>query len=147
MDTDSSIESPIPYDIIQLMEDNNYVYSVRAESGEPDYVVTQLRNFTRQFRSDYAHLNPLLPKWVAENEGVLETYYNNFEIINIEAYIANPVVQAYTKAVNDSYNIYTRRWGDSPLRTLVIRMAFPSDRIKVLCSFDYYHQAMFESKC
>jgi hypothetical protein len=55
--------------------------------------------------------------------------YTNMEILSI-AYFTSAPVQAFLRAVDASFDIYRYRWGDAPLRAMVLGLFATADQVK-----------------
>jgi mannosyltransferase len=119
MDTDSLLCSPIDTDLFEEMKKNNYVYGYRADAYDPAYVVRRLYDYTEEFvRENQIQLPKHFKFPPPDQRELVPIYYNNFEVIDIKQYMANPILMNFTEQVYQSGEIYRKRWGDAPLRFL-----------------------------
>jgi hypothetical protein len=69
-------------------------------------------------------------------------YYNNFEIVDLE-FLRSSQYQAFFGAVNAAGGLYTKRWGDAPIRTLAVQALLPPSAVHHFRGALYWHQALF----
>jgi hypothetical protein len=140
LDTDSFIESPIDYNLFNYLENNNKVYGYTAELAEwPPVVIGMGEFFINLVRNK--NINAKFFNKLIENERYnLRQIYNNFEIIKL-SYITSESIQSLIKEINESGNIYMKRWGDSPLRTFILSLTIDKSQIYKFNNFDYIHDA------
>lgn len=138
LDDDSYFLSPINYNIFEFMKDNNLTYGYLIKMLEAPHVVQGLFNFI----IDNVDPNSVLDtkyRFIEDREMVY--YYNNFEIVNIKKYYTNQVKEI-NKKIHESGNVYYYRWGDAPIRTILLSIFFDKNQIKRLPNVDYrHHQA------
>ena len=149
LDSDSYIESPIEYDIFEVMRERGIKYGYRAQFHDLPFVTVGMLQFLSDFVKKYSielpshYQVPLQSEW---NDGV-PIFYNNFEIVDIKAYTAHPTIRQFTRDIWHSHHIYDRRWGDAGLRYMAINMAFNSSEMHEFCDFDYWHDLHFPKTC
>lgn len=72
--------------------------------------------------------------------------YNNFEVVNLRAVLREDV-QHFFRAVSATNYIYTRRWGDGPLRYYMMNIFFSNMETLELCDIDYQHIGHVRKDC
>jgi alpha 1,2-mannosyltransferase len=135
LDDDSYFLNPINYNIFEFMKDNNLTYGYLIKMLEAPHVVQGLFNFI----IDNVDPNGVLDtkyRFIEDREMVY--YYNNFEIVNIKKYYTNQVKEI-NKKIHESGNVYYYRWGDAPIRTILLSIFFDKNQIKRLPNVDYQH--------
>ena len=165
LDTDSFILSPIKYDLFQYMRDNDYKYGYKVKEMEQVHVSVGLWQFWHDFLvreglKDALAGNQLISAgkdWFepvmsgrASDSLPVPIYYNNFEMMDLKAYRNHALVKKFTHQVWQSHSIYHYRWGDAPLRYLIVNLAFshlPNGGLHEFCDIDYQHQRMFPATC
>jgi hypothetical protein len=122
------------------MRDKNAVYYANeVREDEPHFVTEGLP----EAALEYARSKGLIPKnetyWRSffRSDGGVRTYYNNFEVCDLD-YFTQPDIQQMTDWVVDTYGIYRHRWGDAPLRYMTLGLFARPDQV-LLRDFDYQH--------
>ena len=140
LDTDSFIESPIQYNLFNYLENNNKIYGYTAELAEwPPVVIGMGEYFINLVRNKNIETK-FFDKLIENERYNLRQIYNNFEVVKL-SYINSEPVQSLIKEINESGNIYMKRWGDSPLRTFVLSLTVDKHQIHKFNDFDYIHDA------
>ena len=49
--------------------------------------------------------------------------------------------------IHESGNIYYQRWGDAPIRTIILNMLFDKNKIKKIIGFKYSHANNSNDQC
>ena len=138
LDTDSFLTGKINFDFFQAMNDNKFLYGYIGEFKESP---NALKNFDG-FLSGKNYFKKNLHKSEAlfENEKYnLRCVYNNFEIIDLSIFDREDVKE-FINDIVDSNNIYQLRWGDAPLRTIMVSLFLNRDQIVQFKNIDYTHQ-------
>ncbi|KAL0020220.1 hypothetical protein WJX77_004237 [Trebouxia sp. C0004] len=156
MDTDSSFLSPSPVDIFHKMHEGSYKYGYRTQAVDPVAVTGGLWDFLDGFLTNHPHASITaahngfeLPPVDKRNTSDVTTYYNNFEVVNVKAFTTSKDIRDFTKEVEQTNNVYNRRWGDAPLRFVVCQL-FLDVEVDVLqfCEISYEHQGLkFHASC
>lgn len=153
-DSDSYLMQPIHEDFFKTMEKHKYKYGYRVEINEPHFVIVDLEDFVEAYMNDHPatkltaqqndfNLSPRPERSSAD----LKIFYNNFEVVHVPTFIGEPAIQAFVDAVDNTGNIYARRWGDAPLRTVLCKLFLHPHEIHKFCNFDYYHQGLHKRTC
>ena len=82
-----------------------------------------------------------MPKWLASYaaqedlalpaETVAQIFFTNFFVSRVEWWL-RPEVQRFLRAVDESSNIYTHRWGDAPIQTTALQLfAAPASVVRL----------------
>jgi hypothetical protein len=141
-DSDSYILSPITYDPFDFMERHGvrYGYLNRHDEGECcakhlyQFALSYVNAFgvkASELSSDLSWLVHETPQSVVANTRTQNPkdqqpwlYYTNFEILHVPSFRDHPDVQRFLFAAwtEPLHGIYTRRWGDAPLRFLTVHM-------------------------
>jgi len=143
LDTDSFILDPVNHDIFEWFNTQGFVYSYIAPAIQIDE------------QKVCEGLNEVVNKWIKENNiqtissidkipnGTL--YYTNFEIGNIQWFLEDEKVVLFSKFINDSGKIFSKRWGDAPLRYLQINLFCEKNKISPVHGIHYQHGATYQT--
>lgn len=124
LDTDSYINSKIPYDIFELANLNQIYYGfIKVEEDNPK-VVEGLWDTVYQY----------IPNDIPENL----MYYTNFELGKISWFLESPYIKFY-KYLDETGGFYTKRWGDAPVKYLGINLLMDKKNISQIGGFIYNH--------
>lgn len=140
LDTDSYILSPLYYDIFQYAESTNlnYGYCEPAVQIDNIKVVNGLKDFTKEYvesNNINTYLNiDLIP------EGKM--FYTNFELGRVEWFTNSEYIKYYNK-IDESGNIYIKRWGDAPIKYLGVNLFCEPNKIIPVKGFTYQHGAIY----
>ncbi|KAL5479051.1 hypothetical protein ACEPAI_2339 [Sanghuangporus weigelae] len=158
LDTDSYIFKPLCYDPVDLFHQHNRSYAFNVRTTDPDWVTVGLWNLV----DEYAHLHSEVEEnlqsngwqWPAnrnpEEMGKHDfpTYYNNFEIVKLDAF-RRPDVRAWLDEImRVPERIYKYRWGDAPIRFATVSMFFDVEKdVEEYCGMDYWHNGVHGNHC
>ena len=136
LDTDSFLISKVNFDFFEYMESKNLSYGYIAEILESSFAVKGIDKFLNELNLfDSANSQKLFEN----NKYNLRCFYTNFEIMEIDL-INNDSIASFIKKIVQSNNIFQLRWGDAPLRTLMIGLYLKQSKIVRFKSIDYRHQ-------
>jgi len=96
-------------------------------------------------RDPDGHLSPAwdLPfAWPRQHEFdavSMPIVYNNFEVTRVSFFRDHVGVNSFKRFVLDSQGIYTKRWGDAPLRWLSLQLYAEPTSVWRMCDWDYAH--------
>lgn len=126
LDDDSFILSPFPEDPFKTMEENKCVYGFRCMRPETGAATAGLIDCVRQ-AAPGIKLN-----WRKR------VFYNNFHIAKPSLWLREPIATVL-KAIDQHGGIYTGRWGDAPIQTMLVQgYVLPSCRHQ-FTGFGYKH--------
>ena len=130
LDTDSFIHTPINYDIFQWAKSNNCYYGYIAPAVQTDNqkVIEGLWEF----------VNDIYPNRIPE--GMM--FYTNFELGKVDWFLTSSYMEFYNN-IDKSGGIYTKRWGDAPIKFLGINLFMKKENIKPVTGFTYQHGAVY----
>lgn len=131
LDTDSFIHTPLNYDIFEWAKMNDCYYGYIAPAVQKDNpkVIEGLWKF----------VNDIYPNNI--EEGMM--FYTNFELGKVDWFLTSPYMEFYNK-INMSAGIYTKRWGDAPIKFLGVNIFMKRENIKPVLGFTYQHGAIYE---
>jgi hypothetical protein len=131
LDTDSYIHTPLNYDIFDWAKNNNCYYGFIAPAVQTDNpkVIEGLWEFVKE---SYPNNIP---------EGMM--FYTNFELGKVDWFLTSPYMEFYNK-IDKSGGIYTKRWGDAPIKFLGVNLFMPQENIQPVTGFTYQHGAVYE---
>jgi hypothetical protein len=111
-------------------ENKSYGYCLKIKEGS--HVIQGLFPFIKQHvETDYVFDEPY---WI---------YYNNFEIVDIKRYY-NDQIREISQKIHESGGIYHWRWGDAPIRTILVSIFLPDEVMEF--DIDYEHQDIRNKK-
>jgi alpha 1,2-mannosyltransferase len=111
-------------------ENKSYGYCLKIKEGP--HVIQGLFPFIKQHvETDYVFEEP---HWI---------YYNNFEIVDIKRYY-NDQIREISQKIHESGGIYHWRWGDAPIRTILVSIFLPDEVMEF--DIDYEHQEIRNKK-
>eukprot|EP00667_Euglena_gracilis_P019323 EG_transcript_20707 len=123
LDTDSELTAPLPYDIFDRFAAHGWRYGYRSRDVEGGRVVRNLWQTYAEYL-DRTRLPPprtmRIPKPQFMKTAGVPAYYNNFEVLHVPTVTERPDVQHFIDAIYNTTGIYLYRWGDAPLRYLLI---------------------------
>lgn len=131
LDTDSFIHTPLNYDIFDWAETNQcyYGYIEPAVQTDNPKVIEGLWEF----------VNERYPNNIPD--GLM--FYTNFELGNINWFLTSPYMKFYNE-IDTCGGIYTKRWGDAPIKFLGINLFMPLENIQPVTGFTYQHGAVYQ---
>lgn len=172
LDTDSYIFGPMcgssgssvtsaPADIadpIARFHARNATYGYRSRTSDPDWVTHGLWALLDSFAETHTAVEFRLRsndwRWPNERQKgkmgdqAFPTYYNNFEIVKLEAFRRPDVREWLAEVQRDPNNIYKYRWGDAPIRYATVNMFFDvKTTVQEYCEIDYWHNGVQGDKC
>lgn len=123
LDTDSYIYKPLCYDPIDLMHSRNRSYGFRSRILDPVWVVEGLWDLT----DSYARQHPQIERRMKDNgwewpavrkqgkmgEDEYPAYYNNFEVVKLDAFRQAEVRRWLEEVMKVPERVYKYRWGAS----------------------------------
>lgn len=143
LDTDSFLIGSIDFDPFVYMKKNGLLYGYIAEVYESANAVKGLDNYLRQSveNIDEKVQNNILFDGTKYN---LRCIYNNFEILDLSIF-DKPEVNAFIDGIVKSNNIFNYRWGDAPLRTILVSFFVDKNQIVRFKRIDYKHQLFVQN--
>ena len=155
LDDDSEITDTIPYDIFQFMYYYDIQYSYALIDLEHPQCDINLYEIAKQYQQQY-----LLPSTAGQHKPIdtglyhynLYSYdpsishwpvhaiaYNNFEAGSFLFWRSIPVNNLLSY-IDSAKGIYTHRWGDAPIRTIVATLLLNDDQIHQFIDIPYQHK-------
>ncbi len=130
LDTDSYIHTPLGYDIFKWAEKEECYYGFVAPAVQKDNpkVIEGLWEF----------VNDLYPNEIPE--GMM--FYTNFELGKMDWFLTSEYMN-FCNAIDECGGIYTKRWGDAPIKYLGINLFMPQKHIVPVHGFTYQHGATY----
>ena len=125
LDDDSFIQSPVTEDPFETMAKGNFQYGFRCTRPERSTSVNGLVRCIRKAAGDCA-------KW--KNT----IFYNNFHIARPKLWLWEPI-KSVLEAIDKAGGIYTQRWGDAPIHTLLVRTFVGPEFRHHFTGFKYKH--------
>lgn len=131
IDTDSFIHTPLNYDIFEWARKNDcwYGYVAPAVQKDNEKVVEGLWDF----------VNSLYPNKIPDRM----MFYTNWELGKVNWFVDSEYMKFYEK-IDCHGGIYTKRWGDAPIKFLGVNLFMPQKNIQPVHGFKYQHGAVYE---
>jgi len=124
LDTDSYITTRIPYDIFELAKQNEIYYGfVKIEEDNPKVVEGLWDTVKEKYPND-------LP------ENLM--FYTNFELGKMSWFLTSGYMEFYNY-LDSIGGIYTKRWGDAPIKFLGVNLLMDQKNISQMGGFVYNH--------
>lgn len=128
LDTDSFILSKIRYNIFDWAKKNNCHYGFIEEAVQFDHP-TVTKGLWKLFN---------YPKNIQEGK----MFYTNFELGKISFFKSNSYKKFFNK-IDKSAGIFTKRWGDAPIKYIGIKLLMSNRYISPVNGFLYQHSGSF----
>lgn len=150
-DTDSFLMTSVGYDVFDAMAGNSWRYGWATKQCDWHAVTDGLFETVERVYGPglAAKLEPDMLDGTCnpERNAVAKPYnsriyYNNFEIVDLD-WMRSAAYQAGYRAIVAAKGIYTHRWGDAPIRTLIARALLPHTAIHRFDDIDYWHQNLY----
>lgn len=136
LDDDSQISSPIGYDIFQFMATHEFLYGFVNTLADDPLCVEGMWDFARSFIQKHEIPEVLIHQFSNWTEGVV--VYNNFEISRVTIW-KHPLWRNFINAIDESGKVYTHRWGDAPIHTIIMLLLLAPEQIHVFTDLPYRH--------
>jgi hypothetical protein len=112
--------------VFDLMIKHQAVYIANQREVDYNYVLpglTLIRNFTAAYivENNITAQNPELLADVFNHTIEVPNFWNNFEVVDL-SFIRRKDILDFTKAVDESKGIFLYRWGDAPLRYIMLAL-------------------------
>lgn len=130
LDNDSFIHTPLNYDLFEWakLKECYYGYIQPAVQEDNLKVINNL----------WQYVNDKYPNNIPEGR----MFYTNFELGKISWFLESEYMNFY-RYLDESGGIYTRRWGDAPIKFLGINLFMESKNIIPVTGFTYQHGAIY----
>lgn len=131
LDSDSCLKTSLnPF---KLIKNKTYLYNKII--SDPSSVVCQLKNFINDYVDYFKPNIKNIDYYKKTNKkGARLIYYNNFEVLDYSFFLKNEI-QDFINFIDLSYGIFIYRWGDAPLRYLLLSIFEKKE--KVIQFIDY----------
>jgi len=140
LDVDSILPTKIEFDVFKYLEENNKVYGFVAQLPEHPPVVEGLGKFVGNYVKN-KNIQAKFLDYLLDKDGNYnyKMIYNNFEICKLNLF-KQPDVMEFLQAIDKTGSIYEYRWGDAPIRTLMLSLFIDRDKLHRFENIDYQHQ-------
>ena len=130
LDTDSFIQTPLGYDIFKWAKENEcwYGYVAPAVQQDNEKVVEGLWDLVNEH-----YPNNIPDRWM---------YYTNWELGKVDWFLTSEYMALYN-IIDENGGIYTKRWGDAPIKFLGVNLFMPQKHIQPVQGFTYQHGAVY----
>jgi hypothetical protein len=145
LDTDSIINSPVSFDWFEVMKKGGFTYGYRMTMMDTEWVVKGLWRYYREYVTKaLGSMPPAMASWFPDEKSLdtaaAPTYYNNFEILHVPFFTRRKDVRDFIDDFFLSGFIYTRRWGDAPLRFFLVHTFLNASKdVRQFCEVNYTH--------
>lgn len=138
LDTDSFLTGSIDFDPFEYMKKNKLLYGYIAELYESPNAIKGIDHYLRESveKFDEKVKDNILFDGSKYN---LRCIYDNFEIVDLSIF-NKPEVRTFIDGIVKSNNIFNYRWGDAPLRTILLSLFIDQNQIVRFKMIDYKHQ-------
>ena len=135
LDTDSFILRKIGFDIFEKMAGGNYIYGYMRDAVQLDNpaVIRDLWTSVEKYANSQNKSIQHIP------EGTM--YYTNFELGKVDWFIQN--YMGFFDYVDRTGGIYTKRWGDAPIKYLGINLLAKPERLWAITEIAYEHGGIY----
>jgi hypothetical protein len=121
------------------MVEKGYEYAYVSEyEKDEEFVVSGLWDTTKKFMKEYNVTPVSLANKLKQNEWALDMFYTNFEIAKF-SFFRSKEYMSYYNYLDQTGNIYYRRWGDAPIHWLGVHMFLPDANIWCIKNITYQH--------
>jgi hypothetical protein len=112
--------------VFDLMIKHKALYMANQRELDYEYILpglTRLRNLTINFINKYKIIprNPPMLAEIFNRTMEIPNYWNNFEIVDL-SFMRRKEVLDFIQAVDESRGIFLYRWGDAPLRYIMLAL-------------------------
>tara|TARA_B100000614_G_scaffold262915_1_gene301178 strand:+ start:7490 stop:8365 length:876 start_codon:yes stop_codon:yes gene_type:complete len=156
IDTDAFIASDVGEDPFQYMSRNNKLYGYRALSYDDPALIHNLYHTLQNYLTEY-NVEPkniygektkpydyCIPQSYGQWPQCPITYYTNIDFISLD-FARSEEYQSLFKYLDDTDGFYDYRWGDCPVRYLIVRTFVDEQQIHRFEDWEYVHgQTVFQ---
>jgi hypothetical protein len=141
LDSDTCLTSDLTMSPFQYMHEHGVDYMFHSTVGEPAFVIDELKDFVAEHpgRPQVDHIHDPLLLWHYKNRpGRMEVFSTNLEWYRVPVFRRKEILE-WQDEVEKEGGVYRNRWGDAPLRTVVVTKFLNSSRVARFCDFTYNH--------
>lgn len=140
LDVDSVLLNKIEFDVFKYLEENNKVYGYVAELPEHPPVIQGFGDFIKHYQKEF-NTPGKFTDYFFDSKGNynFRMIYNNFEICKLNIFNDTKVKQ-FLSEIDKTGKIYEYRWGDAPIRTLMLSLFVDRNQIHRFQNIGYLHQ-------
>lgn len=140
LDTDSFILREVKENIFDKMKNLNAFYGFIAQAIQSDNpkVTIGLRECVKEFLDTNKIKTNIDISQIRENG----MFYNNFEIGKI-SWFKNSEYMKFYEHIKNTGGIYIHRWGDAPIRYLLLNLIMPHNNMLNITEIAYQHGAIY----
>ena len=141
LDTDSFIHSPVKYDFFEWMKTNMCEYGFISQAIQQDNpnVIIGLWNTVKTWIYEKNIQTKIDINQIPDGK----MFYTNFELGKVSSFIKGSLYFDFYKYIDLTGGIYTKRWGDAPLKFLGVNLFINPNAIKSVSGFVYQHGAIY----
>ena len=140
LDSDSYLLAPIDYDPFDHMAKNGYEYAYMCdEDKDLERVTDGLWDATVEFMNKNNITMPnALSSRLVDGKWECNNYYTNFEISKFSFWRGEQYMN-YFKHLDETGDIYYKRWGDAPIHWLAVKMLMDESKVWAVKDIAYQH--------
>lgn len=152
LDDDSSILSPIPYNLFTFMETHGLTYAYRNIARESGWSGELWWQYVRK----YVQNNRVRPQWLTKYcvrrgrpgrfshedcGGEAINFYSNFFVLNVTRWL-DADIQHFVSDVDDRGVMFTKRWGDLLVQSAAVQMFVSERQVHRFLGWGYAHNSL-----
>lgn len=137
-DDDSFLLSQVKYDMFGFLAAKGYRYGYRVDCWEPASLCEGFQPVVEQYLRDNRLPAPLYRRAVNRKPGDFMGYYNNWFATDVNLWLSGPV-QRFLNAIDESGNIYLKRWNDLVIQAAVVQLFLQPEQVYKFTDWTYQH--------
>ena len=141
LDTDSFVLSMVPYDIFEWMRNNKCEYGFIDQAVQQDNPMV-VEGLWKTIETWVDSNNIQVYKPISQiPDGRM--FYTNFEVGKVSSFTTGSAYYNFYNFIDSVGGIYTKRWGDAPIKFLGVTLFVSPQTIKAVRGFIYQHGAVY----
>ena len=132
-------------DVFKIAAKERAIYIANGRELDYEYVLPGMRfvkNLTVDFMNKHKVIpaNPAIMSDVFNNTIDIPNFWNNFEVLDL-GFMQRKMVVQFIEAVDQSRGIFFHRWGDAPLRYIMLGLFANASEIlhRITLGLEYCH--------
>ena len=126
------LSEPWP-NVFEIMASERAIYMANHKTFDYEYVlpgILRIRNFTMEYiqKNKIVPQNPTMIADMFIKPQDIPVIYNNFEIVET-SFMRRNDIRHFINAVDETQYIFLHRWGDAPLRYLMVALFINSTKV------------------
>jgi len=142
MDDDSMLTGEVSYDVFGYMASKGFRYGFVSTVRDDDACIVGLWDTAKTYaqRARIGLKDNWFTEWPRGN-----VFYNNFEISHASVF-TSPEYRAYFDHIDQNGGIYTRRWGDAPIKSIAVSLFVPPEEVHRFGDIGYRHAPFIDQE-